>query len=70
MTKNLELPQLNPNETLKELPKKDKKFCSSCSLMKPDIGGEMVVTTRKRWRCAQCKARTSLRKYSSKIKSD
>jgi hypothetical protein len=34
--------------------------------MKPEVGGEIVVTTRSRWRCATCKARASIRKYESK----
>jgi hypothetical protein len=62
----LESQQLNLNGTLSELPPNDKKFCSSCMFMKPEVGGEIVVTARTRWRCAQCKARASVRRYSSK----
>lgn len=63
--KNLELQQLNLNvSTLDAVPDKRKKFCSSCMFMKPEVGGEMVVTTRTRWRCAQCKARAALRRYN------
>ena len=64
--KNLELQQSELNATLKELPPNGKKFCTNCALMKPEIGGEIVVTTRSRWRCATCKARASARRYSSK----
>jgi hypothetical protein len=63
----LESQQLNPNvNTLDAIPDKGKKFCTNCALMKPEIGGEIVVTTRSRWRCATCKARASVRKYESK----
>lgn len=65
--KNLESQQLNLNvSTLDAIPDKGKKFCSSCMFMKPELGGEIVVTARTRWRCAQCKARASVRRYSSK----
>ena len=67
MKKSLDLQQLNLNaNTLDVIPAKGKKFCSSCMFMKPEIGGEIVVTARTRWRCAQCKARASVRRYSSK----
>ena len=64
----MESQQLNLNvDTLKDLPTSNgKKFCTNCALMKPEIGGEIVVTTRSRWRCATCKARASVRKYESK----
>jgi hypothetical protein len=64
----LESQQLNLNvDTLRDLPTSNgKKFCSSCMFMKPEVGGEIVVTARTRWRCAQCKARASVRRYSSK----
>ena len=64
----MESQQLNLNvDTLKDLPiSNGKKFCTNCALMKPEIGGEIVVTTRSRWRCATCKARASVRKYESK----
>jgi len=64
----LESQQLNLNvDTLKDLPiSNGKKFCTNCALMKPEVGGEIVVTTRSRWRCATCKARASVRKYESK----
>jgi transposase-like protein len=64
----LESQQLNLNvDILKDLPiSNGKKFCTNCALMKPEVGGEIVVTTRSRWRCATCKARASVRKYESK----
>jgi hypothetical protein len=64
----LELQQLELNaNTLRDLQTSNgKKFCSSCMFMKPEIGGEIVVTARTRWRCAQCKARASVHRYSSK----
>lgn len=64
----MESPQLNLNvDTLKDLPiSNGKKFCTSCAVMKPEIGGEIIVTTRTRWRCATCKAKASVRKYESK----
>jgi hypothetical protein len=64
----LESQQLNLNvDTLRDTQTSDgKKFCSSCMFMKPEVGGEIVVTARTRWRCAQCKARASVRRYSSK----
>ena len=66
--KNLESQPLNLDvDTLKDLPiSNGKKFCTNCALMKPEVGGEIVVTTRSRWRCATCKARASIRKYESK----
>lgn len=66
--KNLESQPLNLDvDTLKDLPiSSGKKFCTNCALMKPEVGGEIVVTTRSRWRCATCKARASIRKYESK----
>jgi hypothetical protein len=67
----LESQQLNPNvSTLDAIPDKNKKFCSSCMFMKPEVGGETVVTARTRWRCAQCKARASIPRYSSKKQED
>jgi hypothetical protein len=63
----LESQQLNLNvNTLDAIPVSGKKFCTNCALMKPEVGGEIVVTTRSRWRCATCKARASVRKYESK----
>ena len=63
----MESQQLNLNvSTLEAVPDNGKKFCTNCALMKPEIGGEIVVTTRSRWRCATCKARASVRKYESK----
>jgi len=63
----LESQQLNLNvSTLDAIPVNNKKFCSSCMFIKPEIGGEIVVTARTRWRCAQCKARASVRRYGSK----
>ena len=68
MTKNEELQRLNQVDanTLENMINDSKKFCTSCAVMKPKIGGEIVVTTRSLWRCATCKARASIRKYESK----
>lgn len=61
MDKNLELPQLNQLDvsTLEKMIENSKKFCTSCMLTKPEVGGELVIGVRKRWRCAQCKARVA-----------
>lgn len=66
--KNLELQLSNLDaDTLKEIVDNSKKFCSSCMFLKPELGGEMVVSKNKagtkRWRCAQCKARASVQRY-------
>jgi hypothetical protein len=68
----LESQQLNLNvDTLRDLPiSNNKKFCSSCMFMKPEVGGETVVTARTRWRCAQCKARASTPRYGRKKQED
>jgi hypothetical protein len=69
--KNLELRLSNLDaDTLKEIVDSSKKFCSSCMFLKPEIGGELVISRNKvgtkRWRCAQCKARASVQRYGAK----
>jgi hypothetical protein len=67
----LESQQLNLSvSTLDAIPDNNKKFCSSCMFMKPELGGETVVTARTRWRCAQCKARASIPRYGRKKQED
>jgi hypothetical protein len=67
----LESQQLNLSvSTLDAIPDNNKKFCSSCMFMKPEVGGETVVTARTRWRCAQCKARASIPRYGRKKQED
>jgi len=71
--KNLESPLSSLDaDTLNEIIDNSKKFCSSCMFLKPEIGGEIVVSNNKvgtkRWRCAQCKARSSVRRYGAKNK--
>jgi hypothetical protein len=71
--KNLESQLSNLDaDTLSEIISSSKKFCSSCMFLKPELGGEIVVSKNKagtkRWRCAQCKARSSVQRYGSKDK--
>ena len=69
--KNLELQQLSLNDAITEkVLSGGKRFCSSCMFNKPEVGGEVVVSNNKvrtkRWRCAQCVAKVSTRRYASK----
>lgn len=47
-----------------------KRFCSSCQTMKPIEGGEMIGVKTKRWKCAVCFNRASIRKYQGKGNSN
>jgi hypothetical protein len=46
----------------------DKQFCAYCRLNKPKVSFKLVAVRNggKRWKCATCRARTSLPKYGDK----
>lgn len=67
----MELRQLNLDDAITEkILDGGKKYCSSCTSYKSEIGGEFVLTGKgkkiKRWKCANCVARISQTKYASK----
>lgn len=70
----MELQQLSLDDVITEkiLSERGKKYCSSCTSYKSEIGGEYVVSGGskpiKRWKCATCMARRSATKYASKRK--
>jgi transposase-like protein len=72
----LELQQLNLESDISEkVLSGGKKYCSSCTSYQPDIGGEMLVVGSRhrpirRWKCAQCLAKISKAKYSSKRRNE
>ncbi len=69
----MELRQLNLDDPITEkVLDGGKKYCSSCTSYKSEIGGEYVVSGGskpiKRWKCATCTARRSATKYAGKRK--
>jgi LSD1 subclass zinc finger protein len=46
----------------------DKRFCAYCQCNKPSVSFKMVTlkSGAKRWKCATCRARSSIPKYRSK----
>ena len=69
----MELQQLNLDDVIAEkVVNGGKKYCSSCTLYKPEVGGQTVISGKgkpvKRWRCATCTARQSESMFASKRK--
>ena len=72
----MELQQLNlESDILEKVLDRGKKYCSSCTSYQPDIGGQMLVVGSRhrpirRWKCANCLAKISKAKYSSKRRNE
>lgn len=72
----MELRQLNLDDDITEkVLDRGKKYCSSCTSYQSEIGGEVLVVGSRhrpvrRWKCAQCIAKISKAKYSSKRRSE
>jgi hypothetical protein len=54
-------------DTLKALPNTEKRYCTSCQVMRPAEYGKMIKAGKiNRWKCTACFERINIPRYSSK----